>query len=88
MGILPVSSTGILPVSSMGILPVSSTGILPVSSTGILPVQSGETPLGRRAKMALRLTGKMPVLRVYGSSGISNRGVKMWQSGWPGCLSM
>jgi hypothetical protein len=35
-------------------------GILPMRPTGILPVGN---PLVCRAKMALQLTGKMPVLR-------------------------
>ncbi len=35
-------------------------GILPMSSTGILPVHAGRY---YRAETALRLTGKMPVLR-------------------------
>jgi len=38
----------------------SGTGILPVGITGVSPVE--ETVLGR-AKMALRLMGKMPMLR-------------------------
>jgi hypothetical protein len=68
-------STGILPVSRRGILPVSRRGILPVSRRGIpvrgpkdLPMQctaktTGEAPVGRRAKMALRLMAKMAMLR-------------------------
>ena len=45
---------------SMGILPMSPTGILPVLYTAT--TTTGETPVGRRAKMALRLMGKMPML--------------------------
>ncbi|HNU31280.1 MAG TPA: hypothetical protein PKN00_18940 [Sedimentisphaerales bacterium] len=39
---------------------MSGTGILPVSITGVSPM--GQDSLGR-ARMALRLMGKMPMLR-------------------------
>jgi hypothetical protein len=67
MGILPMCSTGILPVCGTGILPV----VFVVAVEAFLPQQQrkkkkkqkamGGTPMGLMAKMAMLLTGKMPV---------------------------
>jgi len=51
----------------MGVPPMSSMGILPMSTTGILPVGF---PVHGRARMALRLTGRMPVLRLELVAGL------------------